>query len=263
NATPGGIASFLNNLYKFLIGAAAVLAIIMIIWGGLEISTQDSVSKKSDGKARITQAIFGLVLVLSPVLVFSIINPSILNLSISMSPIDLSTPPPGSGGITAPTTGCTTMQNSGQYLETAICASQSAASAYSCKNGGKPYIPTCKNVSPNGRCLDSAIAWCVGKSITLLYYQYYSIHFKTILSFSSVKPIDGATYTSFANECKNEGGVPGETLSSLTADSSRSVNIFNVSSYSCPANSGIVIDKTQYDGAICFNKTLTCNPPTN
>ncbi|MHB1769561.1 MAG: hypothetical protein ACYCPH_00550, partial [Minisyncoccota bacterium] len=26
-ATPGGIASFLNNLYKFLIGAAAVLAI--------------------------------------------------------------------------------------------------------------------------------------------------------------------------------------------------------------------------------------------
>ena len=79
-----GLANFLNNLYKYLIGLAAILAVIEIIWGGLEISTQDSVSKKSDGKERITQAILGLILVLSPVLVFSIINPSILNLSLNL-----------------------------------------------------------------------------------------------------------------------------------------------------------------------------------
>lgn len=81
-------ADFFNNLYKYLIGLAAILAIIEIIWGGLEISTKDSVSKQSDGKERITQAIFGLVLVLSPVLVFSIVNPSILNLSLSLKPLD-------------------------------------------------------------------------------------------------------------------------------------------------------------------------------
>ena len=82
------LANFFNNLYKYLIGLAAILAIIEIIWGGLEYATQDSISKKSDGKQRIYSAILGLVLILSPVLVFSIINPSILNLSIGLPPLD-------------------------------------------------------------------------------------------------------------------------------------------------------------------------------
>ena len=78
------LANFFNNLYKFLIGLAAILAIIEIVWGGLEYSTQDSVSKKSDAKERIYQAIFGLLLVLAPALVFGIINPSILNLDVNL-----------------------------------------------------------------------------------------------------------------------------------------------------------------------------------
>ncbi|TSA43982.1 hypothetical protein D4R49_01125 [bacterium] len=86
-----GLANFFNNLYKFSIGLAAALAVIMIIWGGLEYATQDSISKKSDGKERIYNAIFGLVLVLAPALVFSIINPAILNLSINLPPLDTKT----------------------------------------------------------------------------------------------------------------------------------------------------------------------------
>lgn len=82
------LATFFNNLYKYLIGLAAVIAIIEIIWGGLEISTQDSVSKHADGKERIQQAVLGLVLVLAPVIVFSIINPSILNLSLNLPPLN-------------------------------------------------------------------------------------------------------------------------------------------------------------------------------
>ncbi|OGG78068.1 hypothetical protein A3A36_02765 [Candidatus Kaiserbacteria bacterium RIFCSPLOWO2_01_FULL_52_12b] len=79
------LANFFNNLYKYLIGLAAVLAVVMIIWGGLEIAfNKDSVSKITDAKGRIVQAILGLILVLSPVLVFSIINPSILNLSVNL-----------------------------------------------------------------------------------------------------------------------------------------------------------------------------------
>ncbi|MDE1919245.1 MAG: hypothetical protein KGH56_00945 [Patescibacteria group bacterium] len=92
-ANSANLAVFFNNLYKFLIGIAAVLAVIEIIWGGLEISTQDSISKQKDGKKRIQDAIFGLVLVLSPVLVFSIINPSILNLSLNLPALNLATPP--------------------------------------------------------------------------------------------------------------------------------------------------------------------------
>ena len=96
-ANSANLAVFFNNLYKFLIGLAAVLAVIEIIWGGLEISTKDSVSKQSDGKERITQAIFGLILVLSPVLVFSIINKDILKLSLNLAPLNLKFTPYSSG----------------------------------------------------------------------------------------------------------------------------------------------------------------------
>lgn len=98
-ANTEGLAVFFNNLYKFAIGMATVLAVIMIIWGGIEYSWQDIPGAKSSGKDRILQAILGLVLVLSPVLVFSIINPAILNLSINLKPLDTK-----SGATTAKTT---------------------------------------------------------------------------------------------------------------------------------------------------------------
>ncbi len=82
------LANFFNNLYKYLVGLAAVIAVIEIIFGGIEISTPDSVAKEKLGKERIYNAIFGLVLVLSPVLVFSVINPSILNLSLNLPKLD-------------------------------------------------------------------------------------------------------------------------------------------------------------------------------
>lgn len=83
-AKSNNLAIFFNNLYKYLIGLAAALAVIEIILGGLQISTQESVDMHTKGKARIYNAIFGLVLVLAPVLVFSIINPRILNLSVGL-----------------------------------------------------------------------------------------------------------------------------------------------------------------------------------
>lgn len=104
NITSSTLVGFLNNLYLYLIGAAATLAVIMIIWGGLEISTQDSISKQGAGRQKIQQAILGLVLVLSPVLVFSIINPSILNFSLTLQSLDTKTsevPNPSVNGPTA------------------------------------------------------------------------------------------------------------------------------------------------------------------
>lgn len=111
------LANFFNNLYKYLIGLAAILAVIEIIWGGLQISTQDSVSKQGEGRERITQAVLGLVLVLSPVLVFSIINPSILNLSLSLPELKLSTTPTTTAVPVSPVTNAsgTIIFNEGWY----------------------------------------------------------------------------------------------------------------------------------------------------
>lgn len=100
----GSFEDFFNNLYKYCVGLAATLAVVMIIWGGLEISTQDSVSKQGAGRERITQAVLGLILVLSPVLVFSIINPRILNLSLALPKLDTVTGAPVPTNATQTTT---------------------------------------------------------------------------------------------------------------------------------------------------------------
>ncbi|OGG65028.1 hypothetical protein A3C94_02165 [Candidatus Kaiserbacteria bacterium RIFCSPHIGHO2_02_FULL_55_17] len=93
--TSGGLATFFNNLYKFMIGIAAALAVIMITWAGLKIAlNRDNVSTIMDSKGTIYNAVFGLVLVLSPYLVFSIINPSILNLSLNLPRLNTSAAPP-------------------------------------------------------------------------------------------------------------------------------------------------------------------------
>lgn len=104
---PAGLATFFNNLYKYSIGLAAALAVIQIIWAGLDIAIfqKDSVSAITDSKGKIYNAVFGLVLVLSPVLVFSIINPSILNLSLNLPPLKTTSGTPiTSGQTTTPVT---------------------------------------------------------------------------------------------------------------------------------------------------------------
>ena len=89
-----GLATFFNNLYKYLIGIAAAIAVVQIIWAGLDIAFfhKDAVSAITDDKGKIYNAIYGLILVLSPVLVFSIINPNILNLSLNLPPLNTSPP---------------------------------------------------------------------------------------------------------------------------------------------------------------------------
>ncbi len=259
----GGFANFFNNLYKYLIGIAAVLAVIEIIWGGLEISTQDSVSKHSDGKSRITQAILGLVLILLPVLVFTIINPSILNLSLNLPPLQTASSTGSGAGtqtsVTAPATGCT-MVSSSPYLETAICANNSAANNYTCTNGLSLQIPACRVTDPSGNCVGPINAYCAGKSTTLTAYQYYGS--TRVLSFGSNPlwiPSDQAAASAFMNGCQNSGGVY------ATANTAAATVFLDSYAYlvtsGCPSNAGITVDTTQYSGVACFSVKLSCNPP--
>ncbi len=77
------LAPFINNLYTYAIGIAAILAVIEIIWGGfLWMGSGASVSNKEAGRNKIIMSIFGLVLVLSPYLILSILNPNMLNLKL-------------------------------------------------------------------------------------------------------------------------------------------------------------------------------------
>lgn len=76
------LPDFLNSLYRLAIGAAAVLAVLQIVRAGIMYMGGDSVTEKKEAKSLIALSIGGLVLILSPVVVFSIINPNILSLEI-------------------------------------------------------------------------------------------------------------------------------------------------------------------------------------
>ncbi len=77
-----GLPAFLNNLYTLIIGAAVILAVLQIIRGGIMWMLTDSFVEKGQARHLVTIAVMGLILVLSPVIVFNIINPCILSLSL-------------------------------------------------------------------------------------------------------------------------------------------------------------------------------------
>lgn len=73
-----GLGSYLNLMLKLFIGICAVLAVVMIIIGGLEYLTSELVSSKESGKDRITNAVLGLVLALGAYALLFTINPDLL-----------------------------------------------------------------------------------------------------------------------------------------------------------------------------------------
>lgn len=77
------LPNLLSSIYKICIGLAATLAVLQIMLAGVEYMGGDSVTEKKAARERIGLAIGGLILVLSPTIVFSIINPHILDLDIS------------------------------------------------------------------------------------------------------------------------------------------------------------------------------------
>ncbi len=141
-STLPALPSFLNNLYKYAIGLAAAIAVVYIIWGGIEMSVQESVSQKLEGKNRIYNALFGLGLMLLPALVFGIINPSILNLSLNIPNL------PTQWGTWSPTLVSKTTINT--------------------VGGGAATIASDQYICPNGNC-QAAIATC-NNSASLLYH---------------------------------------------------------------------------------------------
>lgn len=103
-----GIASFLNNLYKIAIGVAAVLAVLQITRAGLMYMTEESISEKKEARHLIVASILGLVLVLSPAIVFGIIDPRILELNVDVSGLK---PAPREGATTTNGTGTPVVGN--------------------------------------------------------------------------------------------------------------------------------------------------------
>lgn len=74
------LTNYAKALYRFAIGALAILSMGIIMIGGYEymISAGESITKTSSAKARIKNAIIGLIVALISFLVLNTINPDIL-----------------------------------------------------------------------------------------------------------------------------------------------------------------------------------------
>jgi len=82
-----GLGNYLTAMFYIGIGIAGVLAVIMITIGGLQYMTTEAISGKSGAKARINNAIFGLILALASFLLLKEINPKLSSPSLTIEPV--------------------------------------------------------------------------------------------------------------------------------------------------------------------------------
>ncbi len=97
---PVSFSSYLAAIYKVGIILAAILAVLMIVIGGIQyMMAAGNPGKLGDAKDTIWQAILGLLLVLGSWLILSTINPDLLKMEIGGATLNPATTAP-----TAPTT---------------------------------------------------------------------------------------------------------------------------------------------------------------
>ena len=77
--TPGqSFDSFVNLIYGLSISIAALLAVVKIVIAGVKWMLSDVVTDKTDAKKDIQGALFGLIVIISAVLIITVINPNIV-----------------------------------------------------------------------------------------------------------------------------------------------------------------------------------------
>ena len=87
-----GFAAYLANFIKLFMGIVGVLAVLMIIIGGIEYMSTVSIDEKGGAKTRITNAILGLILALSSYVILFTINPSLTEFDIHLPGVVIQLP---------------------------------------------------------------------------------------------------------------------------------------------------------------------------
>lgn len=83
------LGSYLNSMITLFIGLCAVVAVVMIVIGGIEWSTSELISKKEAAKERIWGAVLGLLLALGSYALLYTINPDLLNTNVDIGDVTI------------------------------------------------------------------------------------------------------------------------------------------------------------------------------
>lgn len=80
------LGKYMNIMINAFIGIVAVIAMIMIVMGGINYVMSDLVTSKEEAKSGIQNAILGLIMALTCYLILNTINPSLLNICLDNIP---------------------------------------------------------------------------------------------------------------------------------------------------------------------------------
>jgi hypothetical protein len=80
----GNLGSYFSEMYQLGVGIATALAVLMVIWGGVEYVTTDAIGGKEEGRQKVQNAILGLLLALGSYLILKTINPALLNTNLDI-----------------------------------------------------------------------------------------------------------------------------------------------------------------------------------
>jgi hypothetical protein len=75
---PDNIGDYFNTIFKIAIALCGVLAVVMIVIGGVQYMGDESIFGKTEAKSRITSAILGLLIALGSWAILNTINPDLL-----------------------------------------------------------------------------------------------------------------------------------------------------------------------------------------
>lgn len=270
------ITAFLNQLYKICIGAAAGIAVLQIIRAGIYFMTnKGSISENEKARELLQGSVFGLILVLSPVIVFGIINPKILELNFNAERLESRTgleepatqgggetggddtgegpeaPPPVIPGTGEDNPACQTYRN-GQQIPASdptgeqCCAAQSNANVRCSVNwdySRQPYVKYC-GCSFSGT-LASPIEYTYYKTFERTCTEGFGCGERETSAPAQVIPRDSARVASYRDSCRAAGGEPDAEDKSWWFEG-------------CPDNSGLSTpaEGTSYK---CKTAEYTCN----
>lgn len=84
--TSTNLGTYIPAVFRLSMGVAAVLAFVMITFGGITYATSDALSGKEQGREFLTNAVVGLVLVIASYAILNTINPNILKIQLALPP---------------------------------------------------------------------------------------------------------------------------------------------------------------------------------
>lgn len=111
--TEASFGSLLQGIFRILIGLGGLVAVLMLVLGGVAYMTSEAVDKTQRARERITAALWGLLLLISSVLILTTINPQLLRFDFIPGSSGSSPPSSSGGGTNTTQSSIPTLTNGG------------------------------------------------------------------------------------------------------------------------------------------------------